>query len=135
MVLLCLTLSLKHANHHHVVGHRSRLCINSAHTIRVDPLRSLRVLEGVEGFVGVSDKWQTHLGILLGQDLLGMCAMHSRIVLLWNLIDGEVADVDVGRQLRLEWCSNLSELIPDDTPEERVFLDLRGSIMCASFLS
>ena len=83
-----------------------------------------RILESIEGFVGVTNKRQTHLGIMLGRYGLCLPLMSSRIVLLWNFVDGEIADIDIGRQLGFKRSSDPTELVPDDAPEEWMLLDL-----------
>lgn len=55
----------------------------------------LRILEGIEGFVGVTNEGQTHFGILLRSVLSGLCTVDRTCVFLRNLIDREIADVDV----------------------------------------
>lgn len=96
---------------------------------------ALRVLECVECLIGVSNEWQAHLRILVGRHELGMCSVHGAVVLLWDFIDREVADIDIGRQLRFEWCSDLPQLIPNDASEEWVFLDGRCPVVSTSFLA
>jgi hypothetical protein len=64
-----------------------------------------------------------------------MSSVHGAIVLLWNLVNREVADVNVGRQFRLERSSNLAKLIPDDATEEWMLLDLRCSVVGSSLLA
>jgi hypothetical protein len=91
--------------------------------------RPSRVLESIESFVGVANEWQTHFRILIAWESLGLSMMSSSIVFLWNLIDGEIADIYLRRKLRLERSSNTTKLVPNDTLEEGMFLDLRGTIM------
>lgn len=86
-------------------------------------LNPSRILERIERLVGVTNEWQAHFRILFRQNLFGMCSMDSTIVLLRDLVDGEVADINVGRQSWFEWCSNLAQLIPDDSTEEWMLLD------------
>ena len=95
---------------------------------------SSRVLECRESFVSVADKRQAHLGILFGRYLLGMCSVHRTVILLRNFIDWEVADIDVRGQLRFERCSNLPQLVPNNSTEEWVFLDLRRAVMSTALL-
>jgi hypothetical protein len=85
---------------------------------------SLRILEGIESFVCVADEWQTHFRILLGWDRLCLSLVCSGVVFLWNFIDWKIADINVRRKLRLEWCSDATKLVPYDPFEEWVLLDL-----------
>ncbi len=59
--------------------------------------------------------------------------MSSASVLLWNLVDREIADICVRRELGLERSSNTTKLVPDDALEEWMLFDLRGTIMCTAF--
>lgn len=78
----------------------------------------LRVLEGIERLVSVTNEWQTHLRILLCRHLFGLCPMYSTVVLLWDLINWEVADIHVRRQFGFEWSSDLSKLVPNHATEK-----------------
>lgn len=95
----------------------------------------LRILESVEGFVGVAYEWQAHLSILFGSILSSLSAMDGTCVLLRNFVNREVADINIRGQLRLERCSNFTELIPYHSSEERMTLDLRGTIMSTTFFA
>lgn len=97
-------------------------------------LRS-RILERIESFVSVPNKRQTHLSILLGRQRLGLPLMDSSIVLLWNLVDREIADIDIRREFGLKRSSDPTQLVPDDTLEKRMPLDLGSAIMCSTFLT
>lgn len=94
-----------------------------------------RVLEGIECFVRVANERQAHFRILFRQDLLGMCPVHGGIVLLWDFIDREVAHIDVGRQFGFEWCTNFSQLVPNNSTEEGMLFDGRCSVMSSAFLT
>ena len=64
-----------------------------------------------------------------------MCTVHRTVVLLRNLVDREVADINVGGQFRFKRCSNFPQLVPEDTTEERMFLDLRCSVVSSTFFA
>jgi hypothetical protein len=83
----------------------------------------LRVLEGIESLVSVTNEWQTHLSILLCRHLFGLCSMHSTVVLLWDLINWEVADIYIRREFGFEWSPDLSKLVPNHATEERVLFN------------
>ena len=83
----------------------------------------LGVLECIEGLVGVPNEWQTHLCILLCRHLFGLCSMHGTVVLLWDLIDREVANINVGRKFRLKRGPDLPKLLPNHAAEEWMLLD------------
>lgn len=89
-------------------------------------LRTLRTTESVEALVSVADERQTG-GVLILSRLCSLCPVGSAVVVLVNLVNGEVLCVDVGLKLRLKWCANASETIPRDTAEERMLLDLAGT--------
>jgi hypothetical protein len=97
--------------------------------VRLLHMGTSRVLEGVEGLVCVADKRQTHLCVLLRCNLLSLSTMHSTIVFLWDLVDGEIGNIDSRAELGLKRCTNLAELIPDDTAEERMLLDAGCAVM------
>ena len=61
--------------------------------------------------------------------------MGCAVVLLRDLVNGEVADINVRRQLWLERCTNLAKLIPDDSSKEWMFLNRRGAIMSSAIVS
>lgn len=64
--------------------------------------------------------------MLLARDLrLG--PQRGRVVALVDLVGGEVGDVDVGVELRLEGGADLAQLIPDHAAEEGVVFDLLGA--------
>jgi hypothetical protein len=85
---------------------RHPLCISVIVLIRVTQSCGLKC---IEGFVSIADERQTHLSILLAWYCLGLGTVCSAVVLLWNFIDREVADVDVRRQLWFEWSTNLAK--------------------------
>lgn len=60
-----------------------------------DQVDTLRVLESVEGLVGITNEGQAHLRILLWSRLSGLSTMNSTCVLLRNFVDWEITDIDV----------------------------------------
>lgn len=54
-------------------------------------------------------------------------------VFLRNLINREVGHIDVRAKARLEGRTDAPQLIPDDTAEEWVILDLLGASVLATF--
>lgn len=87
---------------------------------------TLRTPKSVETLVCVADEGKAG-GILVVSRLRSLCPVSSAVVVLVDLINGEVLSVNVGLQLRLEWCTNASQTIPRDAAEERMLLDLAGS--------
>lgn len=95
----------------------------------------LAALECVEGLVGVADKGEGHLGLLFLGHGTSLGAKEGTVVFLGNLIDGEVGDIDVGSESRLEGGTDSAQLFPYNTTEEGVVFDLRGTAMLSSFLT
>lgn len=54
-------------------------------------------------------------------------------VFLWNLVDGEVRDIDVRAESWLERSADVAKLVPDYSAEEGVVLNLRGTAILATF--
>lgn len=73
----------------------------TSHFFGLDNMRQLlniklsRILEGIESLVCVSDEGQTHLRVLFRRNLPCLRPMYRTVVLLWDFIDGKVANVDV----------------------------------------
>lgn len=93
----------------------------------------------IEPLESVTNKWQAHLGRLLGSCasavvLDGLGLEQSCVVGLINLVGREVGGVDVGRQARLERSANATQAIKVDTAEERVALELMGTSPSKSVL-
>lgn len=93
------------------------------------------MLERIEGFVGVADKWQAHFSSLFIRNITCLCPHGCTVVLLRNFVNWKVADVDVGGQLWLERRTDLAKLIPNDPAEERVPFDFICPIMCTAFFA
>jgi hypothetical protein len=72
---------------------------------------------------------------LLARNGLCLGAVCGAVVLLRNLVDWEVADVDVRRQLGLKWSTNLAKLVPDDASEERMSFDRRSTIVSPAIIA
>ena len=53
------------------------------------------------------------------------------VVVLVDVLDGEIRNVDVGVQTRFERSAYVTELFPHDTSEEWVAFDLDGAIIFA----
>jgi hypothetical protein len=56
-----------------------------------------------------------------------LCSVGSAVVVLVNLVDGEVLGVNVGLELGLERCADASQTIPRDTAEKWMLPDLAGT--------
>lgn len=54
-------------------------------------------------------------------------------VFLWDLVNGEVRDIDVRAESWLERSADFAKLVPDHSAEEGVILDLRGTTILATF--
>lgn len=54
-------------------------------------------------------------------------------VFLWNLVNGEVRDIDVRAESWLEWSTDVAKLLPDHSAEEGVVFNLRGTAILATF--
>lgn len=99
---------------------------------KTSPTRSiLGALKSVERLVRVSDKGQTHLGLLLFRHGASLSTVLSRGIFLRDFVDREIRDVDVGSEAWLERSSDLAKLIPDNAAEEGVAFNL----VCASDLA
>lgn len=61
--------------------------------------------------------------------------MGGACVLLRDLIDREVRHVNIGAQSRLERSTNVSQLVPDDTPEKGMILNLIGAAVLAALVT
>lgn len=79
--------------------------------------------ESIETLVGVADEGQAHAGFLSTHGLV-LSAQSSAIVRLWNLVDGKVLCVNCRRKLGLEGSADTTKLVPDNTTEEGMLLDL-----------
>ena len=90
-----------------------------------------RASERVKAFVSVTNEWQAQRGVVVIHVCLGLGSQLSRVVDLWNLIDGEVLRVDVALQFRLKWRANLAKAIPIDTSEKIVSFELLRAIHSA----
>lgn len=62
-------------------------------------------------------------------------AEEGTVVFLGNLIDGEVGDINVGSESRLEGGTDSAQLFPYDTTEEGVVFNLGGTAVLSSFLT
>ena len=63
--------------------------------------------------------------------LLDLCAVRRRMVILVDFVSGEVAHVDIGGKAGLERCTDVTELFEDNTLKERVGSDFgatRGAV-------
>jgi hypothetical protein len=56
-------------------------------------------------------------------------------IFLRNLIDGEVRNVDVRAELRLEGSADITKLFPHHSTEKWVVLDLCGTTELAAFIA
>jgi hypothetical protein len=56
-----------------------------------------------------------------------LCPIGSAVVVLIDLIDGEVLCINVGLELGLKRCADASQTIPRDTAEKRMLPDLAGT--------
>lgn len=82
-------------------------------------------VEGIEAFVGVSQEGDIHLRHLVSNLARSLCSLEmSSGIGLVDLVDREVGGIDVGRESRLEWCTNAAKAVEVDTAEEGVGLDL-----------
>jgi hypothetical protein len=86
----------------------------------------LRAPESIETLVRVSDEGQAG-GILVVSGLCSLCSVRSAVVVLVNLVNGEVLRIDIGLQLGLEWRTDAAQTIPRYTTEEGVLSDLAGT--------
>lgn len=84
-------------------------------------------LEGIEGFVRVSNERQAHLRFLLVRHSASLSAVDGTGVFLRDFVDGEVRNIDIRAEPRLEWSANVAELLPNHPAEEGVVLDLCGT--------
>ena len=89
----------------------------------------------VECLVGVPDEWQAHLCILLTRNRFGLSAVEGSVVLLWDLVNGEVAEIHVRGEPWLKGRTNVTELVPDHATEEWMFFDRGCAIVRAAILA
>ena len=96
---------------------------------------TLIALERIEGLVGVADERKAHLRLLFLGHGAGLSTVLGAGVFLGNLVNGEVGNVDVRRETGFERGPDLAKLLPDDTAEEGMVLDLGGSAVLTTFLA
>lgn len=97
--------------------------------------RTLVRLERIEGFIGVANERKTHFSLLFFRHCADLCSVRCAGILLRNLVNGEVRHIDVGAESRLEWCTNVAQLVPDHTAEKGVVLDLCSTAVLATFVA
>lgn len=97
--------------------------------------RTLVRLERIEGFIGVANERKTHFSLLFFRHCADLCSVRCAGILLRNLVNGEVRHIDVGAESRLEWCTNVAQLVPDHTAEKGVVLDLCSTAVLATFVT
>lgn len=61
--------------------------------------------------------------------------MRCTVVFLWDLLDREITDIHVGRQLWFERRTNSAKLFPDNASEERMLFDRAGTVVSATVLA
>lgn len=82
-----------------------------------------------ESLERIPNERQSHVsGVLITQSI-DFLAVSSRSILLWDLVDREVADIDVGRQLGFEWSANGAEVVPLDVVEEGMRFDSLSAVL------
>lgn len=91
--------------------------------------RHSTTLEGVEGLVCVADEGQAHLSLLGIWHSPSLSTMNGASVLLRNLVDREVRHVNVRAESGLKGRANAAQLVPHNTSEEWVVLDLGRTTM------
>ena len=65
---------------------------------------------------------------MLLAELLHLCPMLRRMVVLIDLVGGEVADVDIGGETGFERCADIAQLFEDDALEKGVASDLGAAV-------
>lgn len=90
-------------------------------------------MEGIEGLIGVADEWQTHLGFLRVRHGTGLSTVDRAGILLRNFINREVRHINVRAEARLEGSTDAAQLVPNNTSEEGVVLDLRRTSVLTTF--
>ena len=91
---------------------------------------SLSTSESIETLVCVADERQAR-SVLVISGLCSLCPVSSAVVVLVDLVNGEVLCVHVRLQLRLERRTDASQTIPRNAAEERVLFDLAGTANAA----
>jgi hypothetical protein len=86
----------------------------------------LRSSVGIKPLVRVTNERQAR-SILVIAGLCGLSSVRSAVVVLVNLVNGEVLRVDVRLQLRFKWRSDPSQGMPINATEEGMLLDLAGA--------
>lgn len=84
---------------------------------------------GFEPLESISNEWQRHVSRVFITQSLDLLAVSGRCILLGNLVNREVADIDVGRELGLEWSANGSKVVPLDAVEKGVRFDFLGAVL------
>jgi hypothetical protein len=96
---------------------------------------SLVSLECIEGFVSVSNEWKTHFCFLLFGHSACKGSVRRRCVFLWDFINWEIGDINIGGETRLKGSTDSAKLFPDHATEERVVLDLGSTAVSAALLT
>ena len=92
-------------------------------------------LECIECFVSIPDKGKTHFGLLFLWHSTCEGSVGRGCVFLWDLVDGEIGDIDVRGKAGFKWSTDSTQLFPDDTAEERMVFDLISATMGATVLA
>lgn len=77
----------------------------------------------------ISNEWQRHVSRVLVPEGIDFLAVHGRGILLGDLVNREVAHIDIGRQLGLEGGTDAAKVVPLDVVEKGMALDFLGAIL------
>lgn len=95
-----------------------------SYSVLVGRRKSLLSSESFETLVRVADERQAHLSGVLVAGLRSLCAQSITVVVLVDLVYGEVLRVNVRLQLRLKRSADPAQAIPLYAAEEGMLLDL-----------
>ncbi len=77
----------------------------------------------------IPNERQRHISRMLIPKRIHSSPLLRARIILWDLVDGEVADVSSGLQRRFKGSVDAAELVPVDAAEEGVGFDLLGAVL------
>ena len=83
--------------------------------------------ECIESLERVSNERKGHLRFVLVAGGLSLRTPLGGVVVLVDVLDGEIRNVDVGVETRFERSAYVTEFVPHDASEEWMAFDLNGA--------
>ena len=99
------------------------------------PAACLISLESIEGLVRVANEGQAHFRLLLFRHRASLSTVRRTGVFLRDFIDREVGNINIRGESWFERRTDLAQLIPYHSAEERVILDLGRTAVLATFIT